>query len=119
MRFRRQAPLTPGYFCSQRLDCAVMHVSIIQAGTLLARLGRPEVDNCIKGLQQYAYAYEECMEQANEIQRQYTQAVAGDFDLNHMASVLRPSPLQDTMALSDPGVSMQFNASPLAGAYRG
>ena len=41
-----------------------MHVSIIQAGMLLARLGRPEVKNCIEGLEQYSYAYEECAEQA-------------------------------------------------------
>ena len=54
---------------TQRLDSAVMHVSIIQAGTLLARLCRPEVENCIRGLQQYSYAYEECSEQAQEVQR--------------------------------------------------
>ena len=84
----------------QRLDCAVMHVSIIQAGTLLARLGRPEVENCVKGLQQYSYAYEECMEQANDISRQFTQAVNGDFDLNHMASVLRPTPTQQMQDLA-------------------
>lgn len=108
-----------------------MHVSIIQAGTLLARLGRPEVENCIKGLQQYAYAYEECLEQANEIARQYTLAAAGDVDLNHMASVLRqgshglpdasaPQP-PTTMAVpmgGDSGIGMDFNPGALAGGYR-
>ncbi|EKM51982.1 uncharacterized protein PHACADRAFT_212595 [Phanerochaete carnosa HHB-10118-sp] len=106
---------TNGYL---RLDCAVMHVSIIQAGTLLARLGRPEVENCIKGLQQYAYAYEECMEQANDINRQYTQAVAGDFDLNHMASVLRPGSAQDSLPLNDEGIAVHFNSDTLTGGYR-
>ncbi|GJE88395.1 Zn(II)2Cys6 transcription factor [Phanerochaete sordida] len=101
-----------------RLDCAVMHVSIIQAGTLLARLGRPEVENCIKGLQQYAYAYEECMEQANDIQRLYTQAVAGDFDLNHMATVLRPGQAQDgSLPLPDTTMTMPFTHDAMA--FRG
>ena len=95
-----------------------MHVSIIQAGTLLARLGRPEVDNCIKGLQQYAYAYEECQEQANEIGRIYSQAVAGDVDLNHMASVIRQEN-NSTLAMNDGGIAMHFNHTVLAGGYRG
>ena len=54
-----------------------MHVSCIQAGMLLARFGRPEVTNCITGLEQYAYAYEECAEQAAEIKRVYAQVLAG------------------------------------------
>ncbi|KAH8104801.1 hypothetical protein BXZ70DRAFT_922466 [Cristinia sonorae] len=81
---------TNGYL---RLDSAVMHVSCIQAGTLLARLGRPEVQNCINGLEQYSYAYEECAEQAAEIRRLYQQASAGQLDLGHMASVV-PRPGQ-------------------------
>ncbi|CDO68260.1 hypothetical protein BN946_scf184842.g23 [Trametes cinnabarina] len=76
-----------------KLDCAVMHVSCIQAGMLLARLGRPEVMNCINGLEQYAYAYEECADQATEIRRVYQQALVGETELNHMASVVpRPGP---------------------------
>ncbi|OBZ68942.1 hypothetical protein A0H81_11103 [Grifola frondosa] len=71
-----------------RLDSAVMHVSCIQAGTLLARLGRPEVSNCITGLEQYSYAYEECAEQAAEIKRLYSQAITGEVEFNHMASVV-------------------------------
>ena len=96
-----------------------MHVSIIQAGTLLARLGRPEVENCIKGLQQYAYAYEECNEQANDIQRQYNQAMAGDFDLNHMASVLRPSQTRDSLPLPESSLGMPFTHEALTGGFRG
>ncbi len=64
-----------------------MHVSCIQAGMLLARLGRPEVQNCITGLEQYAYAYEECADQAAEIKRVYNAAVNGEQEVNHMASV--------------------------------
>ncbi|KAL4250756.1 Zn(2)-C6 fungal-type domain-containing protein [Abortiporus biennis] len=73
-----------------KLDSAVMHVSCIQAGTLLARIARPEVQNCIDGLEQYSYAYEECAEQAAEIKRIYAQACAGEIELNHMASVAPP-----------------------------
>ena len=66
-----------------------MHVSCIQAGMLLARFVRPEVTNCITGLEQYAYAYEECAEQAAEIKRVYAQVLAGEQEQpNHMASVL-------------------------------
>lgn len=77
-----------------RLDSAVMHVSCIQAGALLARLGRPEVQNCIDALQQYSYSYEECADQATEIRRLYQVAVAGDYDFTHMASTItRPDHL--------------------------
>ena len=65
-----------------------MHVSCIQAGMLLARFGRPEVTNCITGLEQYAYAYEECAALAAEIKRVYTQALNGEKEGNHMASVM-------------------------------
>lgn len=97
-----------------------MHVSIIQAGTLLARLGRPEVDNCIKGLEQYSYAYEECMEQAADISRQYNQALAGEYDLQHMSSILpQHRPVQENMGINDSGIAMHFNHTILAGGYRG
>lgn len=64
-----------------------MHVSCIQAGTLLARLGRPEVTNCIAGLDQYSYSYEEAGEQAQEMNRLYNLVKNGELELNHMASV--------------------------------
>ncbi|KIM43381.1 hypothetical protein M413DRAFT_403216 [Hebeloma cylindrosporum] len=70
-----------------RLDPAVMHISCILAGTLLARLGRPEVANCIAGLKQYSYAYEEAGDQANEMSRLFNCARMGELELNHMASV--------------------------------
>lgn len=83
-----------------------MHVSIIQAGMLLARLGRPEVKNCIEGLEQYSYAYEECAEQAAEMRRVYAHAIAGELDLNHMMSV-RPigtavGPASNAMVVDTP-----------------
>ena len=95
-----------------------MHVSIIQAGMLLARLGRPEVVNCIDGLRQYSYAYEECAEQAAEIQRVYGQATAGELELNHMASV---SPRPSTAGSSDGGArngSMHVDQPTFNGSYR-
>ena len=108
---------------TQRLDSAVMHVSIIQAGTLLARLCRPEVENCIRGLQQYSYAYEECTDQAAEITQIYKMACAGETSLNHMASTIArpgPSPLHDSVAMDDDGgIGMTFNHNVLAGGFRG
>lgn len=64
-----------------------MHISCILAGTLLARLGRPEVANCIAGLKQYSYAYEEAGDQANEMSRLFNRVRMGESELNHMASV--------------------------------
>lgn len=64
-----------------------MLVSCIQSGNLLARLGRPEVSNCIAGLEQYSYSYEEAGEQAAEMQRTYDQARTGGPELHHMASI--------------------------------
>ncbi|KAK7690393.1 hypothetical protein QCA50_007051 [Cerrena zonata] len=75
-----------------RLDSAVMHVSCIHAGFFLAKLGRPEVLNCIAALKQYSHAYEEMAERAAEIQKVYEAAVGGEFDFAHMASVVpRPN----------------------------
>jgi hypothetical protein len=61
-----------------------MHVSIIQAGTLLARLGRPEVSNCINGLDQYRYSYEETGDQLLEMRRVYQAATSGEVQLSRM-----------------------------------
>lgn len=61
-----------------------MHVSCIQAGTLLARLGRYEVKDCIAGLEQYSCSYEEAGEQALEMGRIYQQALAGEPQFRHM-----------------------------------
>lgn len=70
-----------------RLDPAVMHVSCSQAGTFLARLGRPEVTNCIAALEQYSYSYEEAGDQAQELKRLFNVARSGDLELGHMSSV--------------------------------
>ncbi|KAL5512814.1 hypothetical protein ACEPAG_3080 [Sanghuangporus baumii] len=70
-----------------KLDPAVMHFSCLTSGTFLARLGRPEVSNCIAGLKQYNYAYEEAGEEAIEMERVYSTALSGESDLTHMASV--------------------------------
>lgn len=77
-----------------RLDPAVMHVSCNQAGVFLARFGRPEVSNCIEGLEQYSYSYEEAAEQAEDLRRIFALARAGKGDFNNMASVIpRPHAL--------------------------
>lgn len=82
-------PLFSGLrFVYQRLDSAVMHVSCIHAGMLLARLGRAEVSHCIEGLLQYSYAYEECEERAAEMTRVYEKALTGESGITHMASVV-------------------------------
>lgn len=71
-----------------RLDPAVMHVSCNYAGILLARFGRPEVQNCIEGLEQYSYSYEEAADQAHELRRLFSLARAGQTDFTHMASAV-------------------------------
>ena len=71
-----------------RLDPAVMHVSCNHAGILLARFGRPEVQNCIEGLEQYSYSYEEAAEQAQELRRLFALARAGQMDFMHMTSAV-------------------------------
>lgn len=89
----------------QRLDPAVMHVSCIQAGMLLARLGRPEVTNCIAGLVQYKYSYEETGDHVQEIKRVYNAAKSGEFDFNHMSSfALGETPVEpvNSMAVDAP-----------------
>ncbi|KAI0322423.1 hypothetical protein OF83DRAFT_804844 [Amylostereum chailletii] len=73
-----------------RLDPAVMHVSCSQAGTLLARFGRPEVKNCIEGLEQYSHSYEEAAEQAIELRRLFAMARSGESEFNHMTCVVHP-----------------------------
>ncbi|KAF7291597.1 hypothetical protein HMN09_01250800 [Mycena chlorophos] len=69
-----------------RLDPAVMLVSVVQSGNLLARLGRPEVSNCVAGLEQYSYSYEDAGEQAVDIRRIYNQTRSGELELQHMAA---------------------------------
>ena len=71
-----------------RLDPAVMHVSCNYAGMLLARFGRPEVQNCIEGLEQYSYSYEEAAEQAQELRRVFGLARSGQTDFTHMTSAV-------------------------------
>ena len=56
----------------------------LHSGFLLARLGRPEVQSCISGLQQYSFAYEEAADQANEMARIYN---SGGEELTHMAGL--------------------------------
>lgn len=89
-----------------------MHVSCIQAGLLLARLGRPEVSNCISGLEQYAYAYEECAEQAAEIKRVYSQATSGELELGHMASAVPRAGGGDIVGASPAMSSTAMNIDP-------
>lgn len=74
-----------------------MHVSIIQAGSFLARLGRPEVQNCIEGLEQYSYAYEETKELSQRIRREYEQSLIKGPLFHEMSSAVpRRTPPADT-----------------------
>lgn len=102
-----------------RLDPAVMHVSCIQAGTFLARLGRPEVANCIAGLEQYSYSYEEAGDQAREMRKLYEAVSTGENELNHMDSV---TPRVSGISQSGPQMDLQQqgqtqNESPTASSH--
>lgn len=74
-----------------------MHVGIIQSGFFLARLGRPEVQNCIEGLEQYSYAYEETKELAQMIRRDYEQTLIKGPTFHEMSNTVpRRTPPVDT-----------------------
>ncbi len=94
-----------------------MHVSCIQAGTFLARLRRPEYEHCVAGLEQYSYAYEECAEQAQEIKRIYAQALAGEIEHSHMASIF-PGPGY-AAADQQQGANMNLNGNQQHAAMHG
>lgn len=80
-----------------------MHVSVIQAGFFLARLGRPEVQNCIEGLEQYSYAYEETKEQSQSIRREYEQALIKGPSFHEMSNtVSRRTPPVDATSMKSP-----------------
>lgn len=71
-----------------RLDPAALLISCNLAGILLARFGRPELQNCIEGLEQYAYSYEEAGDQAQELRRLFTLARTGQTDFAHMSGAV-------------------------------
>lgn len=62
---------TNGYL---RLDPNFLQFSLFEAGLLLAKLGRPEVEPCVAGLRQYGMSFEECYDQADLIIRIYDEA---------------------------------------------
>ncbi|KAF8339594.1 uncharacterized protein EI90DRAFT_2966748 [Cantharellus anzutake] len=59
-----------------RLDPNAMHWPIYSAGRLLAKLGRQEVFNCIDGLDQNGFAYEESWKHARELEHTYSVAIS-------------------------------------------
>ncbi|KAF8133637.1 hypothetical protein EV363DRAFT_1397058 [Boletus edulis] len=102
-----------------KLDPAVMHVSIIQAGFFLARVGRPEVQNCIEGLEQYSYAYAETKELAQLIRRDYEQAlVKGPLFHEMNNAVSRRTPPTDTMS-AKPSANGNGNWPPCTSRFLG
>ncbi|PVG00244.1 hypothetical protein CPB86DRAFT_701823 [Serendipita vermifera] len=58
-----------------RLDPNILHFSTYAAGMFLARHGKTEAKTCIKGLEQYSFAYEEAFEQAKWMQQVYSSSV--------------------------------------------
>lgn len=96
-----------------------MHFSCLTAGTLLSRLGRPEVMNCIAGLKQYNYAYEEAGEEAIEMERSYTHVLNGESDVNHMASVvlIQHGAGAGAGAVQQHGQEMAMDHSPTSSSY--
>jgi len=102
---------TNGYL---RLDPNVLHYSTYAAGLLLARQGRPEAVNCITGLRQYAFAYEEAHIQADELEsilaavnRERTEREHGDERHSHVPSPSTYGRMSQTpFAAGLPAVSM-------------
>ncbi len=94
-----------------------MLYSCNQAGSFLARLGRPEVSHCLGGLEQYSAAYEEAGEQAAEMRRVYHQARSGEQDLNHMSSVAPRIPPHTSATMTDQQV-IPKKGSPKVNAFR-
>jgi len=88
-----------------------MQVSCIKAGTLLARLGRPEVRNCINGLEQYSYSYEEAGDQAVEMKKAYSQAQDAGPQLKHMAQFISGITPDTTMAVDEQDLKPDSSAS--------
>lgn len=83
-----------------------MHVAIIQAGFFLGRLGRPEVHNCIEGLEQYSYAYEETKEISQMIRREYEQSLIKGPLFNEMINTIPPrTPPADTPTAKSPAAN--------------
>ena len=66
--FKTSVLTSNGYL---RLDPNILHFSTYAAGMFLARHGKPEAKTCIKGLEQYSFAYEEAFEQAKWMQQVY------------------------------------------------
>jgi hypothetical protein len=96
----------------QKLDPAVMHVGCIKAGTLLARLGRPEAKNCINGLEQYSYSYEEAGDQAAVMKKTYVQAQEGCPQFKYMAQFISgPSPDTTAMAVDEQDTKSDSSSS--------
>lgn len=52
-----------------RLEAGIMKWSMSEAGYCLTKFQRPEVTSIIEGLRQYGQAFEECYEQANELEQ--------------------------------------------------
>ncbi|KAG6850269.1 hypothetical protein H0H93_015526 [Arthromyces matolae] len=90
-----------------RLDPAVMHVSCIQAGTFLARMGNDGVRACIAGLKQYSYSYEEAGEQAAEMQRVYDAALAGEPQFSNMGAAVPSRTSPEGLSGDDQDMDMQ------------
>lgn len=52
-----------------RLEAGILKFSMTEAGYCLSRFRRTEISSIIDGLRQYGQAFEECYEQANELER--------------------------------------------------
>jgi hypothetical protein len=86
-----------------RLDPNILHFSTYAAGMFLARHGKPEVKTCIKGLEQYSFAYEEAFEQAKWMQQVYA------------SSIVAPTHVSQSLLSSSSSMSNGINA-PLSAA---
>lgn len=69
-----------------RLDPNILHFSTYAAGMFLARHGKSEAKICIKGLEQYSFAFEEAFEQAKWMQQVYVSSTITTTHLSPQTS---------------------------------
>jgi hypothetical protein len=95
-----------------RLEPGIMKWAMSEAGFCLIRFKRAEVSSIIDGLRQYGQAFEECYEQANELENMaadYLHTGAPKNGRNNSSSIASLPDHTSDVAASSPAYDMQRN----------